>query len=177
MHRRNNRIVLRYHKPSENLFPEDLAHLMLMICYPLFNEINLKLNDSCLSKINSEGVLNIIKRNRDIFEPASNIEDHYWVHMQNHSETKEKLLFTAIKFSSMETNSVVFENISFPTATHQPENVDVDSLVNSLNLKQRAIFNVVAYWARKKANYSNSVTPKNVKSLNLFITGAAGVRN
>ena len=73
----------------------------------------------------------------------------------------------------METSSVESENISFLTATHQPENVDVDSLVNSL--KQRAIFNVVADWSRKEVQCSNSVTPKNVRPLNLFITDGAGV--
>ena len=31
MHRRNNEIVLRYHKPNGNLFPEDYAHYMLML--------------------------------------------------------------------------------------------------------------------------------------------------
>ena len=33
----------------------------------------------------------------------------------------------------------------------------------------------MADWAREKVKYSNSVTPKNVKSSNLFITGCAGV--
>ena len=33
----------------------------------------------------------------------------------------------------------------------------------------------MASWAREKVNYSNSVSPKNVKPLNLFITGGTGV--
>ena len=36
MHRRHIKIVLRYHKPNENLFPEDYAHHMLMLYYPFY---------------------------------------------------------------------------------------------------------------------------------------------
>ena len=59
------------------------------------------------------------------------------------------------------------------TATSQPESIN--SLVNSLDLKQRVVFNFVEDWARKNLKYSNSVTPKNNKPLSLFITGSAGV--
>ena len=48
-------------------------------------------------------------------------------------------------------------------------------MVNSINVKQRAVLNVVAIWAREKVKYSNSVTPKNIKPLSLFITGGACV--
>ena len=46
---------------------------------------------------------------------------------------------------------------------------------NSLNVKQRAAFNLVAVCAREKEKYSNSVTPKNIEPLSFFITGGAGV--
>ena len=59
------------------------------------------------------------------------------------------------------------------TATSQPESIN--SLVNSLDLKQRVVFNFVEDWARENLKYSNSVTPKNNKPLSLFITGSAGV--
>ena len=42
------------------------------------------------------------------------------------------------------TNSTESDNCGFPTATLQPESVDVDSLVNSVNVKQPAVFSVVA---------------------------------
>ena len=54
--------------------------------------------------------------------------------MQNYSELQEQLLFTATISSSMETKSVEFENDSFPTATHQPENVVADKNIKPLNL-------------------------------------------
>ena len=59
------------------------------------------------------------------------------------------------------------------TATSQPESIN--SLVNSLDLKQRVVFNFVEDWPRENLKYSNSVTPKNNKPLSLFITGSAGV--
>ena len=48
-------------------------------------------------------------------------------------------------------------------------------MTNSLNLKQRAIFNVAADLAKDKVKYSNCVRPKIVNLLNLFITGGAGI--
>ena len=75
MYRRNNERVLQYHKPNENLLPEDYTH-MLILLYPFFNESDLKLNNNYLLKNNNLGVLNIVNRNREIFEPASDIVDH-----------------------------------------------------------------------------------------------------
>ena len=74
-----------YHKPNENFFPQDYLHHMLMLYYPVFNEGDLKLNNSFLLKFNSPCVLNIVNRN---FEPASNIVDHYCVQIQNRSKTE-----------------------------------------------------------------------------------------
>ena len=54
--------------------------------------------------------------------------------MQNYSELQEQLRFTATISSSMETKSVEFENDSFPTATHQPENVVADKNIKPLNV-------------------------------------------
>ena len=73
MYRRNNKIVLRYDKPIKNLFPEECAHHMLILCYRIFNESDLKLTNSFLLKINNPDVLNIVNRNREVFEPASDI--------------------------------------------------------------------------------------------------------
>ena len=111
------------------------------------------------------------------FKPASDIADHYWVQTQNRSKTEGQFLFTATgeTANTEPSNSTESDNIGFPTTTRQPESVDVDSLVNSLNVKQRSLFNVVAGCAREKVKYSNSVTPKNIKPLSLSITGGAGV--
>ena len=61
------------------------------------------------------------------------------------------------------------------TATSQPESINVDSFVNSLDLKQGVVFNFVEGWARENLKYSNSVTRKNNKPLSLFIKGSTGV--
>ena len=60
----------------------------------------MKLNNSYLLKINSPGVLNIANRKREIFEPASDIADHYWVQIRNRRETDDQLLLTAIDESA-----------------------------------------------------------------------------
>ena len=72
-------ISIDYHKPNENLFPEDYAHHILLFYYTIFKESDLKLNNSYLLKINGPGVLNIVNRNGEIFEVAPDIVDHYWV--------------------------------------------------------------------------------------------------
>ena len=97
--------------------------------------------------------------------------------MQNPSETEGQLLFTATgeTANTEPTNSTESDKIGFLTATPQPESVNVDSLVNSPNVKQRAVFNVLAGWTKEKVKYINAVTPKNIKQLSLFITGGAGV--
>ena len=97
--------------------------------------------------------------------------------MQNRGEAEGQLLFTATgeTANTEPTSSTESDNIGFLTATSQPESVDVDSLVNCLNVKQRAVFNIVVGWAREKVKYSNSVTRKNIKPLSLFIRGGAGV--
>ena len=67
--------------------------------------------------------------------------------MQNHSETEEQLLFIDTdEPSRIKRNSTKSETISFSAETYQPVNVYVDSLVNSLNLKQRVILHVVTNW-------------------------------
>ena len=73
------------------------------------------------------------------------------------------------------TNPAESDNTDILTVAPLPESVDVENLVNSLNVKQRAVFNVTAGWTREKVKYSNSVTPKNIKPLGLFIMGGAGV--
>lgn len=66
--------------------------------------------------------------------------------MQNCSETEGQLLFTATgeTDNTEPINSTESDNCGFPTATLQPESVDVNSLVNSVNVKQPAVFSVVA---------------------------------
>ena len=103
-------------------------------------------------KINSPGVLNIVNRNREIFEPASDIVDYYSIQIQNRSETEAQLLFTVTgaTANTKPTNSIESDNISFLAATPQPESVDVDNFANSFDVEQRDVFNLVAGWARKK---------------------------
>lgn len=48
-------------------------------------------------------------------------------------------------------------------------------MINCLNVKQRAVFNALAGWARENVKYSNSISPKNIEPLSLFFTDRAGV--
>ena len=61
-------INIGYHKPNENFFPEDYTYHMLHFHYTFLKESDLKLNNTCLLKINGPGVLNVVNRNGEILK-------------------------------------------------------------------------------------------------------------
>ena len=147
MYMRNNETVLQYHKPNENLLPEDYTHHMLILYYPFFNESDLKLNNSYLLKNNNLGVLNIVNRNREIFEPASDIVDHYWVQIICKIEAKQNAnycLLLQVKLRILSLQILLNLTTSAFRLQHLHQSVDDVSLVYSLKVKQRAVFIVVA---------------------------------
>ena len=64
------------------MFPEDFTYHMLMLYYPFFNDNNLTLQRSYVSKLNSPGVGDLINRNQNVFEPAPHNADRYWIQLQ-----------------------------------------------------------------------------------------------
>ena len=75
--RRNRKIVLRYRKPNKERHPEKYAHCLLILFYPFTDEKQLVINGSYVSKSNEENVLEIINRNKQIFDQNSDHIDNY----------------------------------------------------------------------------------------------------
>ena len=53
-------------------------------------------------------------------------------------------------------------------------NDEINSLITSLNFKQRKVFNILNSWARKKVANRSSENPVLIDPLQIFITGGAG---
>ena len=84
LYRHNRKIVLRYHKPNKEIHPEKYTHYLLTLVYPFTDKKQLVINESYIYKLNEENVLEIINKNKQIFEPNSDLIDNY-VH-QIHQE-------------------------------------------------------------------------------------------
>ena len=65
---RKTRQVLRHHVPNKHLHPEKFAHYLFMF-YPFRDENALKVNNSCCQKLDEEGVLQTINKNKRFFDP------------------------------------------------------------------------------------------------------------
>ena len=138
---------------------------MLILYYPFFNESDLKLNNSYLLKNNSLGVLNIVNRNREIFEPASDNVDHYWVQIICKIEAKQNAnccLLLQVKLLILSLQILLNLATSAFRLQHLNQSVDDVSLVNSLIVKQRAVFIVVV--GCPVDIYMFSVTKRNTRT-------------
>ena len=76
MIRRNQKLVLRYYKPNRQLYPEKFAYHVLLLFYPFINESDLFSKDGTYSSKLLEPVVSAtVNRNRQIFEPNSELID------------------------------------------------------------------------------------------------------
>ena len=66
-------LVLQYHVPSEEIYPEEHAHQMLFMYFPLRDKVELKCNNSCSNKSKWSSINEIVTSNRGKFEPYSTI--------------------------------------------------------------------------------------------------------
>ena len=71
---RKVRKVLRYYTPNRHKCPEKYAHHLLMLYYPFRNEgTDLATSKSFSLKLNEQSVIDVVNRNRAIFEPDSEL--------------------------------------------------------------------------------------------------------
>ena len=73
---RKTRKVLRYYTPNKHRYPERYAHHLLMLFYPFRDEENdLKAEGLYMTKLNQPEVLEVVNRNRRVFEPNAELID------------------------------------------------------------------------------------------------------
>ena len=165
---RQVKTVLRYFVPNRHKFPEKYAHHLLFMFYPFRNEEHLKSSNSGTfsEKLQEPGVLNVVNRNKQIFEPFGDLVDTAMLNrrtdlahhqdsyaQQENDEIEEELLNTANDLPSEDPadDAVVLNDsyTSIPSST--PIVLSDDELntnIRSLNQKQREYFDIIYDWAK-----------------------------
>ncbi|XP_066911415.1 uncharacterized protein [Clytia hemisphaerica] len=187
---RKARKVLRTYTPNRHLYPEKYAHHLLMLFYPFRKEEDLKLDGSYVLKLSDPDVLEKVNRNREIFEPNSEMVE---MALQNY---RNDLLTNQNSFSQQEDDEV-FEllNEELDNNTEVEEEPHIEDLANlapaavrntalseeelrlnieSLNEKQREIFDVVYMSIKRYIQNKNLESPEALEPLRIFLTAAGG---
>ena len=181
--------ILRYHTPNHVSYPESYAHHLLILFFPFRNESELLCleQNNYSSKLNNPDVLQVVKDNKQKFEPCGNLVDEALLNfislprpvILSEQQNDEQISDDEVEENGL--NEVVDFQINLnsnrPPCTAQINlnilsNDNINILISSLNKTQRKIFNVINTWARKKVEYGN----KNElpEPLYMFITGGAG---
>ena len=165
-----------------------------MLFYPFRKESDLLCEDDLtyVSKLNDAEVMIVINRNKIIFEP--------WGELVETSLRQFVFEPRTDKFADQENydvenevvqnnwNDIDFEEtvVDFKIETQQVRasittsaisiisDDEINSLIRSLNPKQRQVFNVLNFWSRKTIMNYSSENAANIEPLQLFITGGAG---
>ena len=183
--------VLRYFNPNPVSDLETHAHHLLMLFYPFRKESELlSLEQSTYSaKLNEPAVLQVVNINKKKYEPwgdeveqallnlvsqprnnAFSNEESYDDNSITDDDNDDENVSQVVDFeiSSSTTHSSLSQNSNLAI----PTNDEINSLISSLNKKQRAIFELVNSWARNKVKHGLFSQAQDY--LQLFITGGAG---
>lgn len=180
--------VLRYYTPNQHKFPEKYAHHILMLFYPFRSEeTDLKLSDSYVLKLNEPAVIEVVNRNKHIFEPDADLVElvlqNYrddLEHNQDHfAQQENEEVIELINENLEEEPDEVFDDSenhgTFTNRTHDLlSDVELSSCLRSLNQKQREIFDVVLTWGKQFIQNSN-IESVNIEPLQIFLSGSGGV--
>ena len=200
---RRIKAVIRYHKPKKSKEPEQFFHHLLMLYYPWRNEKELIGEDQTYaSKFSVRDVKTVVESNRAKFESDADAIDEALESLRNnqvdvihsydpindqenadlHSDVQNELLpeesfnqqLPSHLLLTQQTNEHSFPSIS---VNNQPSEISDDLLrqsVRSLNEMQRYAYDTVLSWCRETIKNMNSLKPKEIKPIYLFITGGAG---
>ena len=178
---RKVRKVLRYHVPNSMLYPEKYAHHLLMLFYPFRNENELLSGTPLLyqNKLLEPDVQDVVNNNRFKFEPYGDLVEeayaHYNENMINNQDPHgqiENEETPEAEFNNDELNERTDSNTNTAIPTFMPKIWSEDEIlenINSLNSKQRDVFNVVHNWAKDYVKYNGKVKP-----IHIFLSGSGG---
>ena len=181
--------VLRYFTPNKDDHPEKYAHHLLMLFFPFRDEErDLKDRDSYSLKLSDPTILEIVNKNKLIFEPNTDLvelalqahrEDvalNFDAYAQQENENIiEEINLNNVEVEENELEEEVFNNL--PPASSRPTIISDEELnerINSLNQKQREIFDVVYTWGKTYVQYSKLDRGSDVQPLCIFLTGNGG---
>ena len=177
---RKVRRIVRYHVPNEVLCPEKFAHHVLLLFYSFRDERELLSDFSPMyqKKMQEQGSQDVVNINKIKFEPHGDLID--WAYLP-FNETLINNQDPHSQIENDETSEAGYsnENDSEDTETNKastiptfmPQILPVGEIlkgVNSLNSKQREVFNVVHKWAK---DYVKS-NGHNVEPIYIFLSGS-----
>ena len=200
---RKIKAVIRYHTPNKRKEPEVFFHHLLMLYYPWRDEGDLCGKEgSYISKFYERDVQAIVEHNRAMFEPnAEAVSDALqWLRNNNgnviHSfdcindQENEDIQLDAEEEQSedcfneqlpshfdVQCQSTKNKNRMSLIIHNQPSEVSDDELRESVRLltsEQREAFDVVFSWCRDSMKNLNSLRPKALKPIYLFLSGGGG---
>ena len=173
------RRILRYHKPNKHLFIEKLAHHVLLLFFPFRDK---KMLSGCpplyQNKLQQQGVQYVVNRNKIKFEPYGDLVDQAFSQFNENSINNQD---PHSQIENEETQEAEYpnENDSEDTETNKtsaipnfmPQVLPDDEIakgINSLNSKQREVFNVVHTWATNFVKCDG----QDVEPVNIFLSGS-----
>jgi len=173
------------------LYLEKYAHHVLMLFFPFRNEEqDLKLNNSYIEKLVIPSVLETVNRNQQLFEPNAELveaafrsytSDMILNHDSRAQQENEEVIELVDNLPDNQDNELdLHENLpenDFPPAAARAASVSDEELylmIQSLNGKQREIFDIVYNWAKKYIQNKGSYNSYSLHSLQIFLTAAGG---
>ena len=169
-------------RAKKNLSPETYAHHVMLLFFPFRYQKQLLLGSLPLyqNKLQEQGVQDVVNRSKIKFEPYGDLVD------QAFSQFNENLINNRDPHSQIqndETPEAEYpnENYSEDTETNKtsdtpnfmPQVLPDDEIakgINSLNSKQREVFNVVHTWAKNFVKYNGH----DVELVHIFLSGSGG---
>ena len=188
---RQVKAVLPYHVPNCHKYPEKYAYHLLFMFHPFRNEQDLMSDNSetYCEKLQEPGVIDIINRNKQVFEPYGNLVESALLNLRTNlasnqdsyanqeNDEVEELLETVNALAEDPTeDAVVLDDTCVPSTTAPiiMSDNELNTKILSLNQKQREYFEVAYNWARRFVKHLSSLTKTKINPLHIFLTGGAG---
>ena len=181
MRYRKVRRILRYRVLNKLLAQEKFAHHVLLLFYPFRDEKELLSGFPPLyqNKLGEQGVQAVVNMNKIKLKPYDDLVDQGFSQFDKNSIKNQD---SQIQVENDETPGAEYpnENDSEDTETSKPSAVsnfmpkilpnEIAAGTNSLNLKQREVFNVFHTWAKDYVKYNW----QDAEPVHIFLSGTRG---
>ena len=163
---RKVKAVLRYYVPNRHKYPKKYAHHLLFMFHPFRNEDDLKSTvlGSYNEKLQEPGILEVVNRNKLIFEPHGDLVDTALLNLRTdllhnsdaysnqENDQVQTLLNNQVESDNEDpTNDAVVLADTFTVSNDAPSVMpdnELNEKIRSLNSKQRQYFEIIFNWAK-----------------------------
>ena len=181
--------ILRYHILNQTTQPEEYAHHMPFMFFPLRNESDLKatVSRTYSEKLLEPAVTEIVSKNRKACEPFADAVDEAFTDFianprgmdpqaeQENEDVRDKIIANAtISDETDNNNDETFCGTQVMPLTPLISNEALVKKIISLNKLQREIFDFVNKWTKDQIKSKNCKALEKPQQSHLFVTGSAG---